>query len=115
MAWPVTLSADQVLLREGEESLSMYLLQEGELVVSKQDGDEHVILGYIHSGELVGELSFLDQKPRSATVRAVTNCKLIQIPQKTIDDMFKSQPPWLEIFIKTIVTRLRETNARIKI
>lgn len=115
MAWSVNLEAEQILFHEGEQSLSMYLLEEGQLVISKKDGDEHVILGYIQKGEIVGELSFLDQKPRSATVRAVTSCKLIQIPHKTIEDVFKSQPPWLEVFIKTIVGRLRETNKRIKI
>ncbi len=115
MAWPVDLAAEKFLFQEGELSQSMYLLQEGQLIVTRKDGEEQVILGYIHKGELVGELSFMDQAPRSATVRAVTDCKLVQIPQKTIEEVLKAQPPWLEVFIKTLVGRLRETNKRVKI
>lgn len=115
MAWPVSLAANKILLSEGEESHSMYLLQEGQLEVSRKDGDKEVILGFINPGEIVGELSFLDQAPRSATVRAVKDCKLAQIPLKTIEEVFKTQPPWLEVFIRTLVTRLRNADARIKV
>lgn len=115
MAWPVSLAADKILLNEGEQSHSMYLLMEGRLVVTRKEGDKDVILGYINDGEVVGELSFLDQQPRSATVRAVNECKLVQIPLKTIDDIFQTQPPWLEVFIKTLVKRIRKADSRIKI
>ena len=115
MAWPVTLAADKILLNEGEESHSMYLLMEGKLVVTKKVGNKDVVLAHINSGEVVGELSFLDQEPRSATVRAVTECKLVQIPLKTIEEIFQTQPPWLEVFIKTLVSRIRKTDSKIKI
>lgn len=115
MAWPVSLAADKILISEGEESHSMYLLQEGKLIVTRKEGDKDIILGYINEGEIVGELSFLDQQPRSATVRTVKACKLVQIPLKLIEDIFKTQPQWLEVFIKTLVGRIRKTDSRIKI
>lgn len=62
-----------------------------------------------------GELSFLDKYPRSATVRAVTDCLLYQVPSKTLEEVFKTSPPWFEVFINTLVTRLRKADARIKI
>jgi len=83
--------------------------------VTRKDGDKDVILGYINEGEIVGELSFLDQQPRSATVKAVKDCKLVQIPLKTIEQVFQTTPPWLEAFIKTMVARIRKADARIKI
>ena len=115
MAWPITLEANKVLLREGEESHSMYLLQEGQLKITKRTGDEEVLLGFIHSGELVGELSFLDQRPRSATVTAVTDCELIQIPLKVKEDVMKSTPKWMEAFIETLVVRIRQADEKIRI
>ena len=115
MAWPVDIEANKILIREGEDSHSMYLVQEGTLVVTRKEGDQDVILGYIHSGELVGEMSFLDQQPRSATVKAVTDCKLAQIPHRTIEEVLNSQPKWVDVFIKTLVTRIREADAKIKI
>jgi CRP-like cAMP-binding protein len=115
MAWPVQLEANKTLIREGEESLSMYLVQEGELIVSKKDGDQDVVLGIIRAGELVGELSFLDQSPRSATVKAMTDCKLLQIPLKTLEEVMGSQPKWMDAFLKTLVIRIRQADQRIKI
>ena len=115
MASLVKITANQILLKEGDHSNSMYWVQSGQLVVTKRRGTEDVVLGHIYSGELVGELSFLDQETRSATVKAVTECDLIQIPQETIDSIFKTQPKWLEILIKTMAERLRKANSRIKV
>jgi CRP-like cAMP-binding protein len=115
MANLVKLSENEILLKEGDKSQSMYWVQSGQLVVSKKRGNEEIILGHIYSGELVGELSFLDQEPRSATVKALSETELIQIPQETIDNIFKTQPKWLEILVKTLSERLRKANARIKV
>ena len=115
MANPMKLAADEILIREGEHSNSMYWVQNGQLVVTKKRGNEDVVLGHIFSGELVGEISFLDKEARSATVKAMTECDLIEIPMETLDKVFKTQPKWLEILVKTLAERLRKANARIKI
>lgn len=115
MAKPLKLVTNQILLKEGEYSNSMYWVQSGQLVVTKKRGIEEIVLGHIYSGELVGEISFLDQEARSATVKALGECDLIEIPRETIDSIFKTQPKWLEILVKTLAERLRKANARIKI
>lgn len=111
----VKLAENQTLLREGDHSNSMYWVQKGQLVVVKKRGLEEVILGHIHSGELVGEISFLDEEARSATVRAISECELVEIPRDAIEAIYKSQPKWLEILVKTLAERLRKANARIKV
>lgn len=93
----------------------MYWVQKGQLIVTKSTAQGEVTLGHISSGELVGEISFLDKEPRSATVRALTDCELLEIPQEMIDGIFKTSPKWLEILVKTLAERLRKANARIKI
>ncbi len=115
MATLLKLEPDEALIKEGEHSKSMYWVQAGQLVVTKKRGNEEVVLGHIFSGELVGEISFLDKEPRSATVKAMTECELIEIPQETLDTLFKTQPKWLEILVKTLAERLRKANARIKV
>jgi CRP-like cAMP-binding protein len=115
MAKTVKLTANQILLTEGEKSNCMYWLQSGQLVATKRRNNEDVVLGHIYSGELVGEISFLDGEPRTATVKAVTDCELIEIPKETIENLYKSQPKWLEILVKTLAERLRKANARIKV
>lgn len=115
MATPIKLTQNQVLLKEGETSTSMYWVLSGQLIVVKQRGKDEITLGHISSGELVGEISFLDQEPRSATVRALTDCELIEIPDEAIEAVYKTQPKWLEVLVKTLSERLRKANARIKV
>jgi CRP-like cAMP-binding protein len=115
MASKISIKANQQLIKEGDHSNSMYWVQQGQLVVTKKRLNEDVILGHVFEGELVGELSFLDKESRSATVKALTDCELIEIPQETIDNIFKTQPKWLETLVMTLAERLRKANARIKI
>ena len=115
MANNIAIKANQILMREGEHSNSMYWVQQGQLIVTKKRHNEEVILGHIFEGELVGEISFLDKEIRSASVKALTDCELIEIPQETIDNIFKTQPKWLETLVMTLAERLRKANARIKI
>ena len=106
------LEPNEVLVREGESSNCMYWLQNGKLAVSHKKEGQEVFLGHITSGELVGELSYLDGARRSATVTAVEPSDLVLIPHETIDQVFKSQPKWLEILFKTLAERLRKANDR---
>lgn len=115
MAKLIRLERDQLLLQEGATSTCMYWIQKGQLVVSKTSANGEIVLGHLGSGELVGEISFLDNQPRSASVKALTDCELLEIPQDAIENIFKTQPKWLEILVKTLAERLRKTNSKIKI
>ncbi len=111
-----TLKKFDVLIQEGERSTAMYLLQSGQLVVTKKkQGSEDIQLGFIYSGELVGEMSFLDNEPRSATVRAVSDCEVIEIPNALMEKVIDNQPAWFRTLLRTLTERLRKTNARVRI
>ncbi len=45
----------------------------------------------------------------------MTDAELIEIPRETFENLFKTQPKWLEILVMTLAERLRKANARIKI
>jgi CRP/FNR family transcriptional regulator, cyclic AMP receptor protein len=115
MAGTKLLNKFEVLIKEGEISQNMYLLQSGQLVVTKKRGKTDVQLGFIDAGELVGEMSFLDGEPRSATVRAVTDCELIEIPHEVLENVLNTQPAWFRTLLKTLTERLRKANSKIKI
>lgn len=111
----IKLTPNEILMREGDKSSSLYWVKSGQLVVLKKKDLEEIVLGHIVSGELVGELSFLDDEPRSATVKAVFPTELVEIPRETFDNIFSSQPKWLEILVKTLAERLRKANSRIRV
>ena len=69
----VEKSAGEYVMREGEESTTMYFVQSGSLAVYKRKGNVEQQIGTIYAGELVGEMSFLDKEPRCATVKAISD------------------------------------------
>ena len=111
----IKLNPGDHLLHEGEESTEMYYLQSGTLAVFKRKGDKENQIGTIISGELVGEMSFLDKHPRSATVKAMTESVLVIIPHETLEATINSMPKWFSALLNTLLDRLRKANARIKI
>lgn len=102
------------LVKEGESSNSMYWVQSGSLRLFKKKGSGFVELGVVHSGEVVGEMSFLDNQPRSASVEALQPCDIVEIPRGKFDEYIVAQPSWMKSLIQTLVTRLRSTNNRLR-
>ena len=71
----------------------MYILKSGicQVYSLEQDGKE-VIFTQLHSGEVVGEMSCLDNQPSSANVKAITNCEIHFIEkEKFVQKEMKSQ------------------------
>ena len=110
------IPAGETLLHEGEESREMYYVQEGTLAVFKRKDDYNSQqIGTIYSGEVVGEMSFLDKSPRCATVKAISDCTLVVVPSETLENLYKDLPIWYRALVNTLLERLRKANARIRI
>lgn len=115
MAAKKNLAKGDYLIKEGEDSKSLYWVQDGQLEVYKRKGSQEVLIGHVYTGELVGEMSFLDDMPRCASVKALTDCELLEIKVDSYKQIFEGQPKWLQLLIRTLVERLRRANAKIKI
>ena len=94
MAEKMYLGQGQTLIQEGQTSTSMYMLVTGTVEISKMKLKQKIVLGHAHSGELIGEISFLDEQPRTATVIAVSDCELLEIPRDKFMSLLKKQPQY---------------------
>lgn len=115
MSETVKLMANTYLMREGDESTELYYLQSGTLAVFKRKGDQEHQIGTIIAGELVGEMSFLDKHPRSASVKAMSDSLLVVIPVDKFEQTLSTMPKWFSALFHTLTDRLRKANARIRI
>lgn len=61
---------NQVIADIGEVGECLYFVVHGEAALSYDDGREEHEVGRMGEGELMGEMSFFDRKPRSARIRA---------------------------------------------
>lgn len=87
----VTLLAGQDVFLEGDVGDALYIVQEGEveLIASSARGRRPIVLG---PGEFFGEASVLEGRPRGATARAVTACRLLRIDGPTLDALVRHHP-----------------------
>jgi CRP-like cAMP-binding protein len=86
------VNRNDVLVHEGEEGDSLFILREGLLQVSV--GNQPV--GQIRPGEVVGEMSLLTGAPRGATVTAVTPSVLQEVTSRNLAPLLDHSPALIE-------------------
>lgn len=83
----------ETIVREGERSSSMFLIEGGTVAVSIQDATgESRELTVLEAGAAFGEISLLTGEPRTATVRAVTETTLVEIEKESLAPILHEHP-----------------------
>ncbi len=105
---------DHYLFREGDAPDAMYVIKSGKLAVVKSKSNSEVVLAEIGPGAMVGEMAFFDNKPRSASVKALKDSEVIALPYKALHAQFHNFPEWCKAIMRTVNDHLRNANQRIK-
>lgn len=101
-----TFDKNDVIINEGEEGDSMFILVEGLLnvfVKNREGIDVHV--GNLTAGDFFGEMSLFTGEPRSATVKARTECLIFEINKDVISPIIHNRTNLVEEFGKVIAER----------
>jgi len=106
--------AGDYILKEYDEPTCAYVLKTGSVdVVKKRSDGSEFVLETLNPGDIFGEMSLVDLKPRSASIRAKKDGELIIVDAPT----FAQKQDGLDVFtrklIKTLIKRLRKQNQRI--
>jgi len=105
------VAAGDVVIREGTPPDALFLVDRGELVVTKQGTGAALVLNTCGPGDLLGELSVLDERPRTATITARTDARLLRIDVAAIDDLLRASPSAARAILRTMAARLGNTEA----
>lgn len=92
----------------------MYVIKSGRIAITKAKGNGEIILAEKKPGEMLGEMGFFDDKPRSAGAKAIQDSEVIALPFVALHAQFKTFPEWLKAMVRTVNSQLRDANARIK-
>lgn len=108
------VTAGETLIQQGKGIDSMYILLEGAMAVSLTGiGD----VAKLASGEIIGEMSLVDSRPPSASVRAIEDCFILDLPRQAIFDKLEHDVGFSARFYRAIATflsdRLRGTVQRL--
>jgi diguanylate cyclase (GGDEF)-like protein len=108
------LDSGAVLWREGDKGDSVALLLDGTLeIVHETEAGETVVLRTLEGGAVVGELASTDGRARSATVRALTPCRLLKIPAPDFRNLLRRRPDILEELYWLQVERVRSLTKQV--
>jgi len=107
----VAAAPGEVIIKEGDPGDSLYIILSGELEVTKQDGDREITLATRRPGEFLGEMSLLEQAPRTASVRAVQRSELLAIGPDAFRRLLERRPETATTILRTVAGRLRSTEA----
>jgi len=82
---PRTMLAGETIIRQGERGDSLYLVARGVVaVLVARDGGQAARVASLHAGDFFGEMALLTDEPRSATVRAATDCRLFELSRADV-------------------------------
>lgn len=98
----------EVLVRKGETGDSLFLIVDGAVkIVSENAQGEELILNQCGPGETIGEMSLLDQSPRSASVVALSATRALELNHAAFTETINQRPELSLLLIRSISSRLR--------
>jgi len=109
-AEPRVCRPGEVIFRAYDMGAEMYVVIEGEVDLTFESGAVETL----GPGEPFGEMSLIDQSPRTATATAKTECKLAVIPERRFLFMVAQAPQFALQIMKVMADRLRKMNERIE-
>ena len=103
----------EVIFRENDESGSAYIIENGLVEVTRQVEGQEVHLASLGQKEIFGEMSLIEERPRCATVKAIEETLVQEIPRSDFSKSLQSDPDTALSLIKVLFERLREANSTI--
>ena len=108
--------AGDSIMTEGEEGGELYVIVGGSVQIEKKAGND-LTIKIAHAekkGMMLGEMSLIDMKPRSASVIAITEVTLIALKREGLADLFDKDPKILATIslniARALSARLRSSN-----
>jgi NTE family protein/lysophospholipid hydrolase len=103
---PVRVPAGATLFAQGEPGDSLFVVVVGRLRVSVATPSGVKVVSELSRGDVVGEIALLSHRPRSATVRAVRDTEVWQLPGTVLLDLVERQPEVLRKVTDVVISRL---------
>lgn len=103
----------KTIFREGDPTGKAFLVKSGKVRIVKESANGPVVLSEIGENGIFGEMSLIDNSPRSATAVAAENTYLILLDQPGLEERLNDLDPFMRGLFRIIVNRLRETTAQL--
>lgn len=109
----ISVEPDQILVKQNENSTNLFVIKNGQYIVT-DDRAKSRELALLGEDSIFGEMSFLNETPRSATVKALTAGEVFILPRNTMMDILDQKPllgaRFLMSLSRLLVERLRKAD-----
>jgi len=102
--------AGQTLIEEGDDSRIAYFIYAGRADVYKQTGADRRLLGELNEGQLFGEMAYLLNEKRTASIIAGTELTVLALPPHIMEELMQSSAPLSRRIINVLCQRLEQMN-----
>ena len=102
------------VIREGAEGDSMFVLLRGAAEVSISKNGASISVATLKAPDCFGEMSLLTGEHRTATVRAQTDCQVMEIGKPVMAELLRASPDCLERLSELLAKRKMETEGLLK-
>jgi signal transduction histidine kinase len=106
----VSIPSGSILFEEGTVGDRFFVILEGELEVTRLEGGQTVVLAVLGPGGFLSEMSLLEDRPRTASARAVRDSFLMAIAPDAFRNLLACSPKAALTMLRTVTSRLRSTE-----
>lgn len=108
--YTVEFKGGDFIFNEGDLGTEMYIIHEGRIEILKEVESDQRQLAVLEKGDFFGEMSILEDLPRTASAKALCDVKLLLINGATFDQMLRTNPEIAVRMMRKLSRRLRETD-----
>ena len=105
-----TFKPGEMVIKEGAKGTSAYVILSGTVEVIKKSGNKEIKMAILGTGQIFGEMGLIEDRPRSATIRARSELKVRVINRERFNDLLRTRPSVLIPIMKGLFERLRQVS-----
>jgi CRP-like cAMP-binding protein len=108
-----TYHPGEIVVRQGDVGDCMYVIQDGDVEVLKEEDGVQTVVDTMHTGDIFGEMAFIDKTVRSSTVRASSPVRIMTIDKKTFVRRVQEDPSLALTVLKVMSQRVRKLDLEV--
>ena len=95
---------------EGELGSTAFLVQSGNVEISRMVDDKFKVLGIIGTNGIFGEMALIDEKPRMATAKVKGGAIIMTITKMMYESKLKGTDPFIRALLRILVQTVRQAQ-----
>lgn len=109
-------NANDIIIEQGTIGDCAYIIESGEveIFIEHPNGTPQKIATR-GAGSIIGEMALIDQKRRTASIRAITDCQMVKITEVDFKRRLDSSDPIMKMITQVILTRYRDIISRVHV